>query len=230
MGDNGADYSSKITRCKGNSELCGLIIRALGCSENIGIKGFNNLLKEIEFSHSVRNLARPQRSHRTEGKFILYSLCPHFSKSWAKFNGESSWRRCLNLDLDHFHRAECHISKKLSRGGTSKINESSVLVSVLFTSQIAVIVLEKLVKPKLEQTLSRITKKGGHPSLPNCHATLFSNDSFHRRDQTFVLNRVNLHIALGNIQRSDGCVSKSTGKDTAQHALHVVPSCVRHFM
>jgi len=228
--DDSADDTGEVTGSEGDAELSSLGVGLLGLGEDVGVEHLDDLLEEEELGHGVGDLTRPERNDRAEGEASLGAHLPHLGGSRAESDGEGTLGRSLDLDLDHFHGAKSNVSEDLSRSGTSKVDQTTVVVSVLLTSQVRVEVLEVLVETELEHTLERVTNSSGSPTLPDGGTTLLSNDGLDGTQETLVLAGVDLHVALGDIERSDSPVSGTAGGDTCEHALGVVGVGVGHLV
>lgn len=54
--DDSADNTSNVTGREGDTELSGFAVCILGLSENVGVEQLDDLLKEEELGHGVRDL------------------------------------------------------------------------------------------------------------------------------------------------------------------------------
>jgi len=113
------------------------------------------------------NLTRPEGDERAEGETIINRGGPHLGKGGAERSGEGTGRAGLDLDLEHFHRAQSEIGEDLSRGGTSEPDSGLVLLRQLFASQVHVRILEHFIETVLEHSLERVADKCGTEAFPD---------------------------------------------------------------
>ncbi len=222
MGHDGANDTGEVTGGEGDAELSALGVGLLGSSEDVGVEGLDDLLEEEELGHGVGDLARPEGHDRAEGEAGHGAVGRHGVGGSNEAGGEGASRGGLDLDLDHLHGAEGNVGEDLGGGGTSEVDETTVLVGVLLTSHVGVEILEVLVEAELEAALEGVTNEGGSPTLHEGHATFLSSNSLDGANETLVLGGVDLHVALGDIEGSNSQVSKTAGEDTTDHALAVV--------
>eukprot|EP00043_Microstomoeca_roanoka_P009295 m.88559 g.88559 ORF g.88559 m.88559 type:complete len:371 (+) comp14544_c0_seq1:1858-2970(+) len=222
VGDDSADDTGKVTRHKSDLELSSLAVAFTGLGVDVCVEHGDDLLKEVELGHGVRDLARPQGHEGTKGEAGLSREAGHLSGSSNKTSGESTGRGGLDLDLDHFHGAEGNIGEELGGSGGREPEKTTVLIGSLLADHVGVHILEDLVEAKLAKALHGVTNQGRGPTLDEGTDTFLSNDGADTTHETLVLAGVDLHVALGHIQRSDGSVCKTAAKNTTNHALHVV--------
>ena len=223
MRHNGTSNTSNVARGKGNAKMGGLGVGLLGLGEHVQIEHLLHLLEEEELGHGVGNLTRPKRHDRAERELVDFTSA---TQSCKETGWESARGGGLHLDLDHFQWAQGYIGKEFSRGRTGKPDHSLVLLAIFLTCEVGIKVLEVLIETEFEAALSRVTQQSRQPTLKETSHSLFLHDSRDSTGQALVLCGVNLHIALGYIQRSDSQVSKTTGKNTAHAARQVVISGV----
>jgi len=142
--------TSNVTRGKSDTKLSALSVTAAWLGEDVTVEEFDNLFEEIELSHCVRDLARPERDDTAEGETINLAAR---SKSGTEGCGEASWGRGLNLDLHHFHRAKGNISEELCGCRSGEVDDSTVGVHVILSREVRVKVFEHLVETELAETL-----------------------------------------------------------------------------
>jgi hypothetical protein len=220
--DDGTNNSGQISRSKGDGELSSLSVGVLWLGEDVLVEELDSLLEEVELGHGVWDLARPQWDDRSEWESGLSAVGVHLGESLSEVGWERSSLRSLDLDLNHLHGAEGDISDGLSRSRGGEIDDVTVSIVVLLSGDVGVEILEDLVESELEESLGGITDGGREPTLDEGSRTLLSGDDLHASDETLILLRVGLEIALDDIERSDDGVGDTAREDTGDHALEVV--------
>mmetsp|Transcript_21871 Transcript_21871/g.59885 ORF Transcript_21871/g.59885 Transcript_21871/m.59885 type:complete len:357 (-) Transcript_21871:6-1076(-) len=228
VGNDGANNTSNVARSESDSELSGLVVGLLGSSENVSVEELDNLLEEEELGHGVGDLARPEGDDRAEGEASLSRLLDHQLGGRNEGGRPAASGRSLNLHLHHLHGAQSKVSKELSRGRASKPDPALVLLGVLLPGEVGVEVFKVLVEAKLEHALSRVAEQSGEPTLKDGASTLLGDDGLQAGDKTLVLGRVNLHVALGHIQRSHGKMGRAAGDGATKNTLEVVAGIMRN--
>jgi len=220
--DYGTDNTREVAGGESNTELCRLAVGILWLSEDVGIEELDNLFKEEELGHGVRDLTGPQRDERAEGEAGVDFGATHFFPGGPKGNGEGTGRTCLDLDLGHLQRAECNIREKLGACGTSEPNGALVILRRFLTSEIHIRILEDLIEAILEHALEGISDESGADAFPDALCGLLRDYGLQGTEGTNIFGRVYLHVTFSNIKWGDAGVGETTRKDTAKHALGIV--------
>lgn len=71
MRDNSADNTSEVTRSESNTKLSSLGICFFGLREDVSVKELDNLFKEEEFGHGIRDLLKTMSDVRSENSTKL---------------------------------------------------------------------------------------------------------------------------------------------------------------
>jgi hypothetical protein len=216
VGNDGANDTREVTRTEGDSELSGLAVGFFRGGEDVSVEELDDLLEEVELGHSVWDLSRPERDEGTEGEPGFNGGSPHLGKSGAHGDREGTSGAGLDLDLGHLPRAKGNIGEDLSRGGTSQPDGTLVVVAGLLTCEVHVGVFEELVETILEGTLEGVANQGRPEALPGTGDTLLGDDGSETGNETLVLGGVDLHVTLGNIERSDSGVGGTASQDTTE--------------
>jgi hypothetical protein len=173
------------------------------------------------------HLTRPERDERAEGEAGLNLAGGHSGERGAEAGGEHADGARLDLDLGHLERAERDVREDLRAGGAREPDRAAVLGRVLLAGEVRVLVLEDLVEPVLEHALERVADERRAEALEDAGAALLGEEGADTRDEALVLGRVDLHVALGDVDGRHAGVRDTARERTAEHALGVVRRVVR---
>jgi hypothetical protein len=143
-------------------------------------------------------LTRPEGDERPEGETGIYLRSAHLCPCSTKGSGEGTSRTRLNLDFDHFKRAEGDIGKHLRRGRTSEPDKRLVLLAVLFAGKVHIGILEYLVKTVFEHSLQRVANKSGTKALPDTARALLGDEGLETGGEASVFCRVYLRSSVNS--------------------------------
>jgi len=133
-------------------------------------------------------------------------------------------------DAGGFQGAEEDISDELSHGRSAQIDGSSVLPSLLLSNTLSDVDLEELNTTKLEPSLNKITHGSRSEAGGQSGSSLFCDDLAESADHTLVvLDGVQLHSCLHDIDWAERAVSDSAADSSGQGALEVVIQIVDFF-
>jgi hypothetical protein len=220
--DDGTDNSGQVSRGEGDRELSSLSVGVLWLGEDVLVEELDGLLEEVELGHGVWDLTRPQWDDRSEWESGVNAVGVHLGEGLSEVGWEGSSLGSLDLDLNHLHWAEGDIGDGLSGGRCGEVDDVTVSVVVVLSGDVGVEILEDLVESELEESLGGVTDGGWEPTLDESGGTLLSGDDLESSDETLVLLRVGLEIALDDIEGGDEGVGDTAREDTGDHALEVV--------
>ena len=125
--------------------------------------------------------------------------------------GERRWHSGLHADLDCFERAKTDVRNELGRGRSSQVKSGFVLLSSLFTCELAVEVLEVFVEAVFARALYRVTEKGWTEACEDTAETFSPCNDSPGLEIALVELRVDLTTAFDEIEGSDCGVCDTLG-------------------
>lgn len=205
VGNGGATNTCNVTTEERNTGLGKGAVGLLGLSKSL-VDLRDGSLERGELDHGVWDLACPE-GVETLVQTTETLFCDNVAPALAQVVGVR-WESGLHANLDGFKGAEEEVGNGF--GGCRGTQVDERLVGV-WEELLAVVVLEDLVGSVFTSTLERIADKGGCPTEEDTAHTLLGSNLTPCLKVGLVQLVVHLSAALDEIERCDGCVSRTAG-------------------
>lgn len=192
MRNDRTDHTRQITRRKRNTQLRRFRIAALRLGEDVLVEQVDDILKEEELGHRVRDLPRPERDERAEGEAGLCLHEVHLRERGAEGDGERSRGRGLDPDFGHLEGTEGDVGEDFGGGGAGEPDRAFVFLRGLFAGEVHVEVFEDFVETVFEHALEGVADEGGAEAFPETFRAFFLRDGGETGNNTLVLLRGDL--------------------------------------
>lgn len=206
VGDNGAENTSEITTCEGNTGLGSLAVVAL-LSRKAVVNLFDDGLKGRKLHHCIWNLTSPQRIQS-----LVKATPTLFAGNGADAVERARIRignRALHSHLDCFKGAESNVGKEFSRGRGSQVETSLVLVCGVWSGNVAVRLFEVFIPTILESSLDTVSKERWAPTRHNSAKSFSAVNLAPCLEVARVELGIDLSTGLDEIEGRDGSMSEA---------------------
>lgn len=185
-----------------------------------GVDSIGDLTLDGKLGHGVRDLLGEDGDEsRVEpaNTFVLQNLSEAVSEAVAELRVRNG------TDAHGLQRAEEDISDELGGRGGAKVNIRLIIPRLLLPHHLHGLDFEELHAAEFKPTLYEIAEGGGAKASGQGHGALLGHDLTHPPDESgVVLDRVQLHAGLDDVDGTEGAVRDGTADATGGGGLDVV--------